>query len=280
MSLSRTAYIHFLRKSMIFEQVCKNVQETLSWDKLVCKDGLTQKKERIYIPVIKQAIEKYGGTIGQCAGSQQAMDFREVQMPGIDGTFDMDGKSTNQGFVFMFNDSVPKVDALYMFIQVQYKSVIVKKGRDIIEQIAETEQMTFDDVMAKLDHRQKRILEIKNFSIGNSDIRIESYARPSWSVKLPQEWFGVDPRKSKRDVIKEIEDFFSGSWPKKISHTARRYEHYCTKYDNLKKLITFLESLTPQSSESKEVEPHFQAEQLDLSVTPPSHSLSEIPESV
>lgn len=265
---------------LMLDQLCKRIQEVLPWDKLVCKDGNTQSKERIYIPVIKKAVYDLGGEIGHDAGSQQAMDFRDIKLPGLDFVFDADGKSVNKGFKFLFNDSVPKVDGYYIFVQVEHKSVIIKKGLDIIEHIAELEQMTCDEVIARLRDRETTILDIKNFKVGNSAIHIESYARPSWSVKLPQEWFGIKKEKSKEEIEKKIIDFFDGNWPRKNSDDARRYEHFCARSDKKEKLILFLESLTQQSSGSEVEEPRFLIEQPDPSMNPPSHSPSETLESV
>lgn len=260
--------------------LCKRIREVLPWDRLVCRDGNTQSKERIYIPVIKKVIMDMGGEIGHDAGSQQAMDFRDVRLPGLDFTFDADAKSTNKGFKFMFNDSVPKVDGYYIFIQVEHKSVIMKKGIDIIRCIAEMTHVTCDEVITRLQDRVKTILDVKNFNIGNSNVHIKSYARPSWSVQLPQEWFGIKKPKSKKEIEKQIDDFFGGNWPRKKSVDASRYEHFCERNDKKEKLIAFFESLTQQSSESVVEEPHSPTEQPDLSETLPSRNSSETPESV
>ena len=127
---------------IVLNNLRKKIEDKLTWNLLVCKDGNTQKKERIYIPVIKEAIHDLGGYIGHEAGSQEAMDFREVKLPELDFMFDADAKSNNKGFKFMFNDSVPKVDGYYIFIQVEHKSVIIKSGLDIIQCIADENEMT------------------------------------------------------------------------------------------------------------------------------------------
>jgi hypothetical protein len=229
---------------IVLNNLRKNIEDKLTWNLLVCKDGNTQKKERIYIPVIKEVINNLGGSIGHDAGSQQAMDFRDVKVPGLDFTFDADAKSNNKGFKFMFNDSVPKVDGYYIFIQVEHKSVIIKSGLDIIKHIADTENITCDEVINKLEERSEVILTIKNFKIGNSDVHIDSYARPSWGVKLPQEWFGITPKEKKEEIVKEIGELFSGKWPRKNSDEAKKYEHFCGKNDSISQLTIFLESLT------------------------------------
>ena len=265
----------------MLDQLCQRIQEVLPWDKLVCKDGNTQHKERLYIPVIRDVIEKMGGTIRQEAGSQQAMDFREIKLPGLDFVFDADGKSVNKGFKFMFNDSVPSESGYYMFIQVEHQAVAIKRGTDIINHIAFTENIPREDVITQLQEREDLIKRFKNFKIGNKEIHIESYARPSWSVKLPQEWFGVTrEKKSKEEIVNKINNFFDGKWPRKNSEDAKRYEHFCCKNDSTSQLTTFFESLTQQSSESMMEEQHSQAEQPDPSTTLPSHSPLEIPESV
>jgi len=265
---------------IVLNNLRKNIEDKLTWNLLVCKDGNTQKKERIYIPVIKEVINNLGGSIGHDAGSQQAMDFRDVKVPGLDFTFDADAKSNNKGFKFMFNDSVPKVDGYYIFIQVEHKSVIIKSGLDIIKHIADTEHITCDEVINKLEERSEVILTIKNFKIGNSDVHIDSYARPSWGVKLPQEWFGITPKKKKEEIVKEIGELFPGKWPRKNSDEAKKYEHFCGKNDSISQLTIFLESLTQQSSESEVEEQRSPTEQPDPSKTPPLYSPSGTPVSV
>ena len=236
-------------KENIFNDLSKRIEDKLTWNLLVCKDGNTQKKERIYIPVINEAIRDLRGEIDCEAGSQEAMDFRGVKLPGLDFMFDCDGKSTNKGFKFMFNDSVPRVDGYYIFIQVEHKKVIIKSGSDIIKCIADENEMTCDEVIEKLDERSRVILDIKNFTIGGSNAFTDSFARPSWGVKLPQEWFGITPRKKKEEIVEEIGKFFPGKWPRKNSSEAKKYEHFCTKNDSISQLTIFLESLTQQSSE-------------------------------
>ena len=234
---------------IVLNNLRKRIEDKLTWNLLVCKDGNTQKKERIYIPVIKEAIHDLGGSIGHEAASQEAMDFRDVTLPGLDYTFDSDGKSTNKGFKFMFNDSVPRVDGYYIFIQVEHKKVIIKSGSDIIKCIADENEMTCEEVINDLDERSRDINTNKNFKIGGSKIYIDSYKRPSWGVKLPQEWFGITPKKKKEEIVKEIGEFFHGKWPRKNSSEAKKYEHFCGKNDSISQLTIFLESLTRQSSE-------------------------------
>ena len=234
---------------IVLNNLRKKIEDKLTWNLLVCKDGNTQKKERIYIPVIKEAIHDLEGYIGHEAGSQEAMDFREVKLPGLDFMFDADAKSNNKGFKFMFNDSVPKVDGYYIFIQVEHKSVIIKSGLDIIQCIADENEMTCEEVINDLDERSRDINANKNFKIGSSKIYIDSYKRPSWGVKLPKEWFGITPKKKKGEIVKEIGEFFPGKWPHKNSDEAKKYEHFCGKNDSISQLTIFLESLTRQSSE-------------------------------
>ena len=234
---------------IVLNNLRKRIEDKLTWNLLVCKDGNTQKKERIYIPVIKEVVHDLGGEIGHEAGSQEAMDFRDVTLPGLDFMFDCDGKSTNKGFKFMFNDSVPKVDGYYIFIQVEHKKVIIKSGLDIIKCLADANEMTCEEVINDLDERSRDINTNKNFKIGSSKIYIDSYKRPSWGVKLPQEWFGITPKKKKGEIVKEIGEFFLGKWPHKNSDEAKKYEHFCGKNDSISQLTIFLESLTRQSPE-------------------------------
>ena len=236
-------------KENVFNDLSKRIEDKLTWDLLVCKDGNTQKKERTYKQDIKEVIHDFGGSIGYEAGSQEAMDFRDVKLPGLNSRFNSDVKSTDKGFKFMFNDSVPKVDAYYIFIQVEHKKVIIKSGLDIIKGIADENDMTCDEVIEELDERSRVILAIKNFKIGGSNAFIDSFARPSWGVKLPQEWFGITPKKKRGEIVKEIGEFFHGKWPRKNSSEAKKYEHFCTKNDSISQLTIFLESLTQQSSE-------------------------------
>jgi len=236
-------------KENVFNDLSKRIEDKLTWSLLVCKDGNTQKKERIYIPVIREVINDLGGYIGHEAGSQEAMDFRDVTLPGLDFMFDVDAKSNNKGFKFMFNDSVPKVDGYYIFIQVEHKKVIIKSGLDIIKCLADAKEMTYEEVINDLDERSRDINTNKNFKIGSPKIYIDSYKRPSWGVKLPQEWFGITPKKKRGEIVKEIGEFFLGKWPHKNSDEAKKYEYFCTKNDSISQLTIFLESLTQQSSE-------------------------------
>jgi len=234
---------------IVLNNLRKRIEDKLTWNLLVCKDGNTQKKERIYIPVIKEVVHDLGGKIGHEAGSQEAMDFRDVTLPGLEFMFDCDGKSTNKGFKFMFNDSVPKVDGYYIFIQVEHKKVIIKSGLDIIKCLADANEMTCEEVINDLDERSRDINTNKNFKIGSSKIYIDSYKRPSWGVKLPQEWFGITLKKKKGEIVKEIGEFFLGKWPRKNSDEAKKYEYFCGKSDSISQLTIFLESLTQQPSE-------------------------------
>ena len=265
---------------IVLDNLRKNIEDKLPWNLLVCKDGNTQKKERIYIPVIREVINDLGGYIGHEAGSQEAMDFRDVKLPDLDFMFDCDGKSNDKGFKFMFNDSVPKVDGYYIFIQVEHKKVIIKSGLNIIKCIVDENEMTCEEVIKELDERSRIILANKNFKIGGSNAFIDSYARPSWGVKLPREWFGVTPKKKKEEIVKEIGEFFPGKWPRKNSDEAKKYEHFCGKNDSISQLTIFLESLTQQSSESEVEEQRSPTEQPDPSKTPPLYSPSGTPVSV
>lgn len=264
----------------ILYQFCKCSEDALPWETLKCKNGNTQRKERTYIPKLRQVIEYLGGKIGREASSQEAMDFQEVQLPYLYFIIDMDGKSTNCGFVFKFNDSLPKPDGYYIFIHVGLRRVIVKTGQEIFEYLAKIKCSSVETVTEEIRQRQEFINQNKYCRIGTTHSYIDSYARPSWSVKLPSEWFGVYPKKSKKDTIKEIETLLGGRWPRRGSADAKRYEHFCTKGDNMKKLTFFLESLTQPPFESRVEERRSPIEQPDLSMSPPSHSPLEIPESV
>ena len=229
--------------SVTLKRLCENIKINLPWNLLVCTDGNTQHKERIYIPVVKAEIEKLGGVVGRDAGSQEAMDFRDVKLPEIDFAFDIDGKSVNKNFKFMFNDSVPSESGYYLFIQVEHQAVTIKTGADIINHIARTENIPREDVITQIKEREDLIQRIKNFKIGNKEIHIESYARPSWSVKLPREWFGVEARETKEEIVNKINKFFNGKWPRKNSEDAKRYKNFCCKNDSVSQLTTFLKSL-------------------------------------
>ena len=99
-------------------------------------------------------------------------------------------------------------------------------------------------------------------------------------MKLPQEWFGITPKKKKEEIVKEIGELFPGKWPRKNSDEAKKYEHFCGKNDSISQLTIFLESLTQQSSESEVEEQRSLTEQPDPSKTPPLYSPSGTPVSV
>jgi hypothetical protein len=49
-----------MKMIIMLDQLCKRIQEVLPWDKLVCRDGNTQSKERIYVPIIKDVVSDWG----------------------------------------------------------------------------------------------------------------------------------------------------------------------------------------------------------------------------
>lgn len=250
----------------------KNVQARLPWDSLTCKLGNTQGKERIYISVMKDEIEKLGGTIGRVAGSQEPMDFRDVRLPGVPYPFDVDGKSTNKGSTFMFNDSLPSKDGYYMFIQVEHKSVVMKKGEDIMNTIARDMRMTGDEVYALLEERDAFIKTHKQFRYGTKDVFISSYARPSWTVKLPIEWF----ERRRRDTVSDISELCGGSWPRECDG----HDKYCSRTATKRQLTAFYEALIQRRAEQEAAEPRSPVEQSVPYASPPSGTSWETPESV
>ena len=109
-----------------------------------------------------------------------------------------------------------------------------------------------------------------------------SRPRPNWFLHSSvldgnsQEWVGNVPKK-KKEIVKEIGEFFHGKWPRKNSSEAKKYDHFCGKNDSISQLTIFLESLTQQASGSGVEEQRSLIEQPDLSMNPPSHSPSETP---
>ena len=227
----------------IIDELAKNIQSNLPWDKLICRDGETQKKERKYIPTLIEEIEKLGGTIGSHAGSQEPMDLRDVSFVSSTGNifkFDLDGKSVNSGLKFKFNDSRPKLDGFYCFIKCDTKQVIMKSGEEIYRNMFVD---NYDEFILKLETHEQLVKKFRDVEpFGNGSSYITSYARLSWDVKLDPSDFGIDVR-TKKNFIELIIKHFDGKWPSKVNH-----EGYCNKNSKKEDLKKFWEHISKQSN--------------------------------
>jgi len=111
----------------------KAIEDAIDWNRILTKDGETQKSERYYISVIIEQFEKLGAKVGSNAATQQAIDIRDVEWP--DGTVaSYEGKKVNKGSRFIFNDTFIKPDVWYIFIYGHLKKVRVAKGSTLIDE--------------------------------------------------------------------------------------------------------------------------------------------------
>ena len=111
----------------------KAIEDAIDWNRILTKDGETQKSERYYISVIIEQFEKLGAKVGSNAATQQAIDIRDVEWP--DGTVaSYEGKKVNKGSRFIFNDTFIKPDVWYIFIYGHIKKVRVAKGSTLIDE--------------------------------------------------------------------------------------------------------------------------------------------------
>ena len=104
-----------------------NLEIAINWADITTKNGRTQKSEYNYINVIGDQMKKLGAILGPPRGSQKHIDFKDVQWPD-DGTYSFECKKVNKGTRFMFNDTVPMPDVYYIFIYVEVKKIIIRKG--------------------------------------------------------------------------------------------------------------------------------------------------------
>jgi hypothetical protein len=109
-----------------------NLEIAINWVDITTKNGRTQKAEYNYIHVIGDQMKKLGAILGPQRGSQLHIDFKDVQWP--DGnTYSFECKKVNKGTKFMFNDTVPIQDVYYIFIYVEFKRIIIRKGSTILQ---------------------------------------------------------------------------------------------------------------------------------------------------
>lgn len=271
----------------IHESLSQRIKRIMPWNEIYTRAGNTQKSERSYVSVLIQAIQEEGGTIESFAGSQRPKDIRGVRYPSVDGIFYYEGKKkNNRTGVFCLNDTLPKGDNVYyIFLQVDGRSVDIRRASDLMtdgEHVTHAQYTETIDELSLCIEKLRSVNGSGNVSIFRDFFRtavkllefavkremitrydygemfkfatnfgfFKSRPRPNWFLHsdiLEKE--DRVPLKRRKDVIKEIEEFFKGSWPRKNSEVAKHYENYCTKNDNLEKLNTFLESLTQQSSE-------------------------------
>ena len=271
----------------IHESLSQRIKRIMPWDAILTRDALTQVSESKYQSYIRQAIFEEGGVIGSLAGSQSSKDIREVRYPEINETLDYEAKKINgKRGEFCLNDTLPPRDSnvYYIFLRIGGHSVNIRKASDLVndEYVTPGHYSTaLDDLTVCVERLRSKgnSPEVSNFhelfrlTVKVLEVAVKSRMMSHYeygqlfkfttnfgffkSRPRPNHFLHSDildkedrvPLKRRKDVIKEIEEFFKGSWPRKNSEVAKHYENYCTKNDNLKKLNTFLESLTQQSSE-------------------------------
>ena len=109
------------------------LEKAIDWNRIVTKKGDTQNSERYYISVILEQLQLLGATIGSNAGSQQAVDIRDVRWP--DGrVVSYECKKVNKGHRFIFNDTFLKPDVWYIFIYAEVRKVRIAQGSTLISE--------------------------------------------------------------------------------------------------------------------------------------------------
>ncbi len=92
------------------------------WEDIRTKRGNTQKSERYYKTIIKNAIVANGGSIIREAGSQQKNDLTVLWQNDQQIVYELKKKDSKTG-VFMCNDSVPDGNTVYIFIYTRLQTV-------------------------------------------------------------------------------------------------------------------------------------------------------------
>lgn len=108
------------------DSLSNSIHDALDWDIMITKNGNTQETERYYIDVICSVLEKHGYTITAQASSQRSVDI-ETNM----GKFECK-KKNKRSSSFILNDTLPKQDVYYIFMITEDKSVIIKKGEELV----------------------------------------------------------------------------------------------------------------------------------------------------
>lgn len=134
------------------------IEEAIDWDRVLTKNGETQRSERYYISVIIEQLQKLGATVGSNASTQQAVDIRDVVWP--DGsTASYECKKVNKGYRFIFNDTFLKPDVWYIFIYGHLKKVRVAKGEELIKESITQHHQTPRGILKSLGEMILTMLE-------------------------------------------------------------------------------------------------------------------------
>lgn len=114
--------------------LCALIQTRIIWQSIRTINGETQKGERRYIKTIKNCIKEFGGQVGKDAGSQTAIDLRDVKFDNDPTLYNIECKKINGGSRFMFNDSVLKNDVYYIFLHCDTQKVKIQTGEEYYAQ--------------------------------------------------------------------------------------------------------------------------------------------------
>jgi hypothetical protein len=110
-------------------------------------NGDTQKSERIFIGIVKNSLLKLTDKPFKQAGSQEPIDFQNVDISGK--IYNFECKKVNKGNRFIFNDSVIDPDVFYIFCKEQEKKVLIIKGCNI-KLLKEINDTTLEEDISKL----------------------------------------------------------------------------------------------------------------------------------
>lgn len=234
-----------------------SIREEIDWLKILTKHGDTQNSERYYISVIKNCIERMGGTIGAQAGAQQSVDIRDVQLPNGD-VCSYECKKVNKGQRFMFNDTFLKQDVWYILIYSDKQQVRIEKGQTLIE------ENIVNCLKTNPKYYLKNICELCILMLSDDEELNSSNLKKVFSEVLSL---------LKCCVIKEIISFFEFG---EMFKTNIMFGNFTSRpRPNWNLTIPFVQRAIPQPPESSEEAPHSPIEQPDSSDSQKVDSLVE-----
>ena len=114
------------------DSLAVSIRDALDWETMITRKGNTQETERYYIEIICGVLEKQGYKVTGQASSQRSVDIETDKC-----SFECKKKNTKNS-PFILNDTLPKHGVYYIFMITDIKSVIIKKGEDLVE-FSETE---------------------------------------------------------------------------------------------------------------------------------------------
>lgn len=116
------------------DTIAESIRVTLDWERMITTQGNTQETERYYISVVCDVLEKHGHVITSKASSQSPIDI-ETNLEKFECK-----KKNKKNSPFILNDTMIKPDVYYIFMITENKTVLIKKGEDLININTENEK--------------------------------------------------------------------------------------------------------------------------------------------